>query len=287
MFADQGRRIVDVFEGKILVVFVFQAQSPRPRCQGGRQIQGAAQTAVERKEALERHIALSVLALDIGIDSGEAEASQHRRESPAGIEGRARFLPPAGWVADGANTNVEMRVRLELERAGVERVRPTVNPLQSGRQGTVDRRAAQQQHFGPLGAVAHLNAIEVAHDLVAATATPLLRNDAGQFKGVEEQAAADDGVEIANSGFKATPAIDSGALEKLAVVAAGGASAEGLAANSELEIGDCIVETELMVDRPQIAGLRAGQIADLGFGQGRKPQFGLERGCQQQYKCKN
>ena len=85
---------------------------------------------------------------------------------------------------------------------------------------------------------------------------------------MEEQAAADDGVEIANSGLEATPAIDSGALEKLAIVAAGGASAEGLAANSELEIGDCIVETELMVDRPQIAGLRAGQIADLGFGQG-------------------
>ena len=109
----------------------------------------------------------------------------------------------------------------------------------------------------------------------------------GSLKGVEEQAAADDGVEIANSGLKATPAIDSGALEKLAVVAAGGASAEGLAANPEPEVGDCIVEAELMVDRPQIAGLRAGQIADLGFGQGRKPQFGLERGCQQQYKCKN
>ena len=131
MFADQGRRIVDVFEREILVVLVFQAQAPRPGRQSGRQVQGAAQTAVERKEAVERHIALGVLALDIDIDSGEAQAGQHRRESPAGIEGRARFLPAAGWVADGANTNVEMRVRLELERASVERVRAALNPLQA------------------------------------------------------------------------------------------------------------------------------------------------------------
>ena len=85
---------------------------------------------------------------------------------------------------------------LELERASLECVRAAVNPLQPGRQGTVDRRTAQQQDLGPLGAVAHLNAVEVAHDLVATATAPLLGDDAGQFKGVEEQAAADDGVEI-------------------------------------------------------------------------------------------
>ena len=127
-----------------------------------------------------------------------------------------------------------MRVRLELERAGVERVWTPVNPLQSGRQRAVDRRAAQQQHLGPLGAVAHLNAVEVAHDLVATAAAPHLGDDAGQLKGVEEQAAADDGVEIANRGFKATPAVGSRALEELAVVAVVSASAKSLAANPDL-----------------------------------------------------
>ena len=172
-------------------------------------------------------------------------------------------------------------MRLELERAGVEHVWAALNPLQAGRQIAVDRRTAQQQHFGPLGAVAHLNAIEIAHDLVATTAASHLGDDAGQLKGVEEQAAADDGVEIANSGFKATPAVGSRALEKLAVVAISCASAKSLAADPDLEIGDCIVETELVIKRPQIARLRTGQIADLAFGQSRKTQLGLERGGQQ------
>ena len=180
-----------------------------------------------------------------------------------------------------------MRVRLEPKRASVERVWSALNPLQTGRQGTVDRRTAQQQHFGPLGAVAHLNAVEVAHNLVATAAAPRLSDDAGQFKSVEEQAVTDDGVEVANRSFKATPAVGSRALEKLAVVAISCTSAKSLAAHSKPEIGERIVETELVVKRPQIAGLRPGQIADLAFGQGRKTQFGLERGGQQQYKCGN
>ena len=180
-----------------------------------------------------------------------------------------------------------MRVRLELERASVEHVRSPLNPLQAGRQIAVDRRTAQQQHLGPLGAVTHLNAVEIAHDLVATAAAPYLGDDAGQLKGVEEQAAADDSVEIANRGFKATPAVGSRALEELAVVAISCTSAKSLAADPDLEIGDCIVETELVIKRPQIAGLRPGQIADLAFGQGRKTQLGLERSGQQQHKCEN
>ena len=92
---------------------------------------------------------------------------------------------------------------------------------------------------------------------------------------------------MSDGGLKWSPAVGGEALEKLAVAAPGGAGAEGLTADPDAEIGEGIVETELMVDGAQTPGPCPGKVAGLDLGQGRKAQLGMkgssQQNCQREY----
>ena len=87
-----------------------------------------------------------------------------------------------------------------------------IDAVEAGWQVGIDRCTAQELYGSPAGAVAHVRAVEVAHNLVTAAGAALFGDDAGQFEGMRQDTAADDGVEVADGRLYGAAAVGGEAL---------------------------------------------------------------------------
>jgi hypothetical protein len=190
------------------------------------------------------------------------------REAQASVEVGAQIIHTSRFELHQAKSGLDIGPGRPGHGAALYPALAPVDAGEAGRQVAVYWGAAQDKEIEIGPAVAQLHTVEVAADLVTPSRAAYFGDDAGQLKGVQEQAIAKDRVEVAGGGRKGSAAVVDVALDDFSVVATGLGGGEILAAQTGLEAGGGIVEVDLRISCAQLGRILVGDVADLDFAEG-------------------